>query len=460
MNADIAPALELRILSGMHAGARVALKDGAYLIGSQADCDLVLTDEGVLPEHAYLSPQGNGEWEVDWNTAETEDGPAPSSLQPGKAFALGPVIIMIDDPQAEWPTLEQLVLVQHSPAVRAHAEAQDVPSQAPALRWTGRVRQALKRMTVWLLTAGAALASAGALVAWPMDGGKAGSSGKAVPGAGGAAAPASAPASHDSAQKLAIERALAQLGLVGRVKLEPTEQGWLVRAAGMSETEADALAAGLSTVRPRPALRITTEQDLREAVSDAILRLAQEYKGRIAPQYEGEGKFRIDGHLATPAEKDRLAQALAAAVPDVREWNIAVTTGDEAAEKLLAVLRAGGSWELTGQVKDGTLRMDVKLQRSQVRQWEQALVSAVRANPFAFEARLQFPQGGDEPVVAQSEALPFEVRVTVGGDMPYVILQGGQRLSRDGEWHGWRLASIGASQLVFENGARRAVLQR
>jgi hypothetical protein len=57
--------------------------------------------------------------------------------------------------------------------------------------------------------------------------------------------------------------------------------------------------------------------------------------------------------------------------------------------------------------------------------------------------------------------LPFEVRSVVGGDMPYVLLAGGEKLGRGGAYAGWRFAGLNKdSQAVFESGSRRAVLQR
>jgi type III secretion system YscD/HrpQ family protein len=44
----------LKILSGQHAGAELPLADGEYLVGSGDDCDIILTDPGIEPEHARL----------------------------------------------------------------------------------------------------------------------------------------------------------------------------------------------------------------------------------------------------------------------------------------------------------------------------------------------------------------------------------------------------------------------
>jgi type III secretion system (T3SS) inner membrane Yop/YscD-like protein/type III secretion system (T3SS) inner membrane Yop/CscD-like protein len=49
----------LEIVEGLHHGVRVALEDSEYLVGLNAECDIVLRDDGVLPRHALLRIDGN-----------------------------------------------------------------------------------------------------------------------------------------------------------------------------------------------------------------------------------------------------------------------------------------------------------------------------------------------------------------------------------------------------------------
>ena len=50
--------LELRVLTGTHAGARVLLPDTPQQLGSDPSCDLVLSDEGLLARHAAIEALG------------------------------------------------------------------------------------------------------------------------------------------------------------------------------------------------------------------------------------------------------------------------------------------------------------------------------------------------------------------------------------------------------------------
>jgi Inner membrane component of T3SS, cytoplasmic domain len=50
----------LVIASGLHRGATLELCDGAYLIGSDANCDIVLRDKPIAPRHCVLTLEASG----------------------------------------------------------------------------------------------------------------------------------------------------------------------------------------------------------------------------------------------------------------------------------------------------------------------------------------------------------------------------------------------------------------
>jgi hypothetical protein len=49
---------QLEIVEGLHHGVRFALEDNEYVVGLNAECDIVLRDDGVLPHHAILHIEG------------------------------------------------------------------------------------------------------------------------------------------------------------------------------------------------------------------------------------------------------------------------------------------------------------------------------------------------------------------------------------------------------------------
>ncbi|WP_374608473.1 FHA domain-containing protein [Diaphorobacter nitroreducens] len=462
------PELELRILSGMHAGARAPLHGESYLLGALDDCDFVFEDAGVQPHHARLlrGEADDAGWQLKWIAQDGEDPVlAPMRLAQGKAVPLGPIVLAVDVPGAPWPTLEQLVLVPHAPALEPSLpppqDLMPAPQQPRALaaRWRSVPPG---RVAVGIAVATLGLSAAAALAVWPI--GLDGSLRDSLIGGAEVAATQSAPAAAsapDPAQRQAIEAALASRGLAGRARIEPVGAVWQVRAPVLGDLEAEALGAALARLQPRPLLRLPTEHELRDEVLAALPQLAGSHAAHVRLRPLGAGRFRLEGRIANAQERDQFLRAVAEALPQAA-WEHAVLTSEEAAAGLLAELRSRG-WQASGEWKDGALQVQVTLQQRDVPNWEQTLLAVNRSHAVPLRAAMTFAPGAPTPSPAPRVAeasLPFQIRGVVGGDMPYVLLADGDRLAQGGVWKGWRLASISAAQVVFENGAQRAVLTR
>lgn len=468
---------QLRILSGMHAGARAMLTGEQYVLGASEECDFVLLDALVQPRHAMLSLR-EGCWHLDW-VAEAGAEPvlAPMRLDAGMAVPLGPIVIAVDAPESPWPTLEQLVLVPHAPALEPQLPlpaATQVPD--PAARG-GAFGNLFARGALATAIAATACLSALGMVVTPMirehrahDASAARAASAAVAAASAASAAsaaASAATGPEAQQRAALEAVLRDVGFASRARIESGEGGWVVQAGVVTEPESDMLRSALGRVKPRPMLRMTAEEDLRDAMADALNRLGAEFRGKLAYRYVGEGKVRVEGRIAPGTDAQRLARSLAAEFPQVREWEHAVDTGQKQAEEFVAQLRSVG-WQVDGDWNGEKLALHVTLQQRDVPKWEQTLVAAAQARgpgqAVPFTATLEFAAAAHAPAAVPKFVVegkpPFDVRSVVGGDSPYVLLEGGAKLAPGGVLNGWKLTAIAANQLVFENGARRATVPR
>lgn len=454
--------LQLRILTGLHAGARATLDGKDVVIGSAQRCDIVLADDGLLPSHARLCCGGDG-WTLHWlpETPDASPPGAPVALTPGVSVAIGPVIVSIDSADAPWPTLEQLVLAQSTgvfvpppfqePGPEADEGGQDVGPPGPgdpsaaASAWRRHVRRACMAIAGLVLVAAPL-----AFVAWTSP-----------PAAGHAQQPTATPGPQPAplAQRQDIERIVEALALKRHVVIVDKDGGWLVRASYVDDATAEKLLAALSQLKPRPLLHLTSEQDLPLDVADALARLMRDRAGSVTASYPGDGRMRLEGHMASVPDRDKLLSALQETFPQVRSWDAKVVVREEAAGQLLDELHAGGFEAVTGHWDADTFVMDVRLQQQQVPQWEAALARALARHPLQMRAVLSFTGA---PAVASAAAgrLPFQVRSVVGGDAPYVVLAGGGRLQPDGSHMGWRLHAVEAQRVIFDNGNQRAVIPR
>lgn len=119
----------LRVMSGLHRGAKVPLqRPGLIVLGSSDDCDVVLMDSGVAPRHAAITVHEQEvivralECRVDHDAKPVAAGETMALLAL-KPLIIGGATLMIGDEQA---LEEKAALEESAPeAVAAHPDVDD-----------------------------------------------------------------------------------------------------------------------------------------------------------------------------------------------------------------------------------------------------------------------------------------------------------------------------------------------
>ncbi len=420
--------LELRVLSGTHAGARVLLPEAPQTLGSHTDCDLVLSDDGIQGQHARLAYQEDGTVEVEW----LGDGPArrATRLRAGQGVELGGGVrislAVADAPWAdevEWLTPEPAPAPEPAAADAAAAQAEPAADRAPSR----------------FVAAGLALLGLVALSAgWLALRGPA-----AAPDADAAATAGNAPA---QASPEAVAKAIAELNLGERVRVEPdARRGARVRAAFLSDGEVERLVAVVSGLAPRPRLDVLSTDDVLGAIQEVLLNHADTARGRPTASLAGAARIRVEGRVRDAASREQIQGELQRGFPMVQAFEWALATDEEMAQQLLEELQGLRLGEVQGRWADGRLSVEARIPADRIARWERGLANAVAHHPVPLEATLLAPQ-----TVARV-SLPFSVRSIVGGVMPFVTLGDGRKLVLEGEVDGWRLAAIGTTAVIFEH---------
>lgn len=449
---------ELRVLTGVHAGARALLPQEPQVLGSGDDCDLILSDEGIGARHARLEQRDDGTTVLHWLA---EDLP-PLEIRPGEGARIGPVHVAVEPSDAPWRDDVPVLAGDEAPvpSTDGDAEASGHDAMQPAAAVPPGVDPPAPRgsslrdrvIPGWVLLAALAIALGGWLASRGLS---------ISPPGGGMAEPASSgnggarPLPPGTQELLA---AIRRLDFGSRVQVEMTEAGQpLVRAFLLSEEEAEMLANALAHLSPRPGLRLTTEQDLLVAVTDALQRQGDRGRAPLTASYVGDASFRIEGRLAEPSERSTLLEAMQRQFPQVRSFEAAIQTDAEIAAQLVAELRQRQGGEVRGDWSDGVLTLEATMARADVPRWEQALQVAASMYPVPLRARLHVIEPKEEP----SPRLPFTVRTVAGSDPSYVLLGTGEKLTIDGSVAGWRVVQINAKTVVFESlRGRRISLER
>ena len=309
---------ELRILTGCHAGARVAVAGGERL-GSQDACDLILTDLGLSAGAAAWLQIASERWGV---TSDPDTGSHWVAEQIwGTVAYLGQVAMTVSLPHVPWqsvppglgPAGGTPLLVEAPPVVAPEPEEdspqalaagapQEEQASAP-VAVDPRLPSAAPRrwQPAWII--GAALAALLLSVFWSLLQRQ----GSAQPPAAAAfvAAPEAGPAQQ---QRLLrdIQLAIARVDPALRLRVEALPEGgarvsgWVADIAHL-----DRLADGLAEIRPVPALSVRTASDLIDDLVDA--------GGADAPalRFEllGEGRVRALGLVAATVQHQTLELA-------------------------------------------------------------------------------------------------------------------------------------------------------
>ena len=450
-------ALELRVLSGRHAGACAVARDG-LLLGAGDDADVILTDLDPGGGLVRLHLMADERWLLASADAEPDVQARAQASRMGVAGYWGGLALCVSAPQTDWPPMP--LAVPNPPAEPGQSSELDEPELAPALdskplthlteavgmpagRAGSRPRQAVWLGAVVLFVL--MLLGLG-VMAWDFLG----------HAAGGVERPAASPQVDLTAQAQRqvpdLALAIAQVDPVLRLQLTPQRDG-RVQVSGWVDSVAqfDRLADALGTRRPAPQMRVFVASDVR---TELRAQLAGSY-----PQLDfsqgGPGVLRVRGIMLTEAAE---AEALAAVRPLL-----------PAGLELVSELRLAG--KLAPDVQAALAAAGFDNVRAH---WDGAQVVATLSLPDSLRARLEnsllaladrfpglplriVPEMFTTANQATRAKSPFPIRGVVGGAVPYVVLPGGGKLLPGGTHAGWRLHSIEADVLVFDAPRRLAV---
>ena len=438
---------ELRIFTGLHAGARAILPPGKYLLGSDPSCDFVICDKGIAHQHAELSIDAKI-WRYRLLLADEGTPPEGLELAPGIGVPMGPVVISIDAANAPWREISEPATstkIVDALAENDEGEAGDPPfvteppdfsaarvsptkGKTRCWSWTFAISTGIIALALFLIPRPQAEAPTPAVIAASLD---------------------------DGAQTRRITAVLMSLNMVDRVQLirQPGNH-FLVSATLISDDEYEQLASALSRLNPRPGLQVSDERELVQSVLEAVSARGDGLKA----EYLGAGRFRLLGNVASDEALSALFQALKAEFPAVREFEDALTTPAVLAMRVLDRLREEGLPEVQGQWHEGVFIIDTMTAPPNRLALARALeqIDKEWGRWLKFAVRTGLPVSSAAP---RADSLPFQLSSIVGGTTPYVILPDGQKVLPGGHIGRWRLVEISSTQVVFD-GPRKVTLSR
>jgi len=435
----------LHILNGQHAGAIVKLDSRETLsIGADVDNDVILADGTVLSQHALLKrvPTGwhmcSGESVVLQDGTRTEPGAwfaAEGALRLGNIWlALVPAGASPPDmatlacvaPSAEPPTGEGTPLVGMSTAEIGGAQIGNEPTDAQSVVSTTHSGVRWKRLS--LLLAPTLLLPAGLLLGMTQR-------------------PGDAPnTARTEILKPTLDPGLAKVMLDTRwrgLKAMPRDDGRAVISGWLpDEASLDSLSMQLTRIKPRPVVRVRTDDGTREAVRTLVTELSP----GLYSEYTRNGHVVLAGTALDEQSVNDVADRLKKQIP---ELNVVV---GEIVYLPIVVERLQKEIELR-KIPDILVKWDgnqVRLSGTVSPSSETVLQEVLREFDRRYHSAIPFEANLTRELGRYGTGLPFAIRSVVGGASPYIVLGDGTLLMPGGTYAGWRLKDVDATNLTFD----------
>ncbi|MFC4275291.1 type III secretion system inner membrane ring subunit SctD [Achromobacter aloeverae] len=421
--------LELRILTGLHRGARAPVMDAAW-IGSDADCDIVLSDPG-LPTRAGRIRIAARSWRIDTEPAYgSAASPPTSSVALGAALRVGPVWISVAPLAAPWP----------DPAALADGV---LPAPAGARNGAGaaaRRQKPYKRAAAWAMMAGAAVVlAAGTRMFWTNG---------------------TANATPASPYKMELDRAARQaaaaldaLALASDAQVHQddddpvTVTGWV-----RNDVEYEQLAEALARIQPRPAIKV----EIATVQIRAAQGVLKDFLLRSHVQYLGSGRLTIQGIAASAERRTAAIQTLEAKLAGVTvETHDIVLLSD-----VTASLKRGMNAILLPNLSVRWANDGLEIDTERLDTHQLLALSPLVAQFNKNNLNSVHPVPEPPPAPPPAASIPFRITSVVGGTHPWLLLECGTKLMVGGTYANYRLESIAKDKIVFKGPDAVVTIQR
>lgn len=453
--------MELRILSGCHQGASLALAaDERLLVGSDGDCDVLLSDCGLAADAPLQVSWQDGRWFVRSPREPAQIGEAADAgLLLGAVALLGQVHATVCAAHLEWtpmaaPATPETLAPLDAPPATVHEQGAASAAQqpdAPAVRPRARSASALLRLRPLAAIGVLSLALLG--VGWavlrhaplpePVD----------VVSEITVSPQAQEKAVKEASLAIALADPTLRMEVVAHPRGGVTVSGWVENAE-----QFDRLAQALSNLRPLPRLAVRTAQEVFDALTD--VGSGQGLSLRFAPM--GAGKVQVRGVVLTPDMQQQTLAQLRAHAPEGIEIIDGLRVAALQGPDVLRWLGAQGLNATDARWDGEQLVLSVGVNPAQRAQLERLLAAAqtpLSGVPFLLQTHVLKEAAAPRRLSLAEAGLPFGVRSVVGGAAPYVVLADGAKLQPGGAHGGWRLAAIAPDHLVFD-GPRRLEVSR
>lgn len=432
--------VELRVLVGPQAGSSLSLGIGDYSLGTSDECEIILMGSRLEAIHARLSFDG------DQITVQPVEGKVCDAqgneimdtfpLALGMPVDLGGVWVSVDKVDARWPDPSDVLPLPVIPTPGAQTIAETEVSTPVADISASRLRNRAKITLIISATGLALFALAGISVAgWMIDQ-------QARPEVVATLPKAVVPMTPVNQQK--VKQIIQNLDLVGLVEMKISDKGSISVSGYLpDENSKKRLAQALDNVSPAPMTTLYVDGELLESAKKVLADKLDPARAKLKAESVKNGVLKVRGAVLTQTAKESAYDMIKSEVPGLRQVDGLILQADDLPQQFQEkIVAAGLAKKLQVVSRQPEFVLRGAMSDDELRNWETVLtefdedygkILPIRATIRIFQKKS-----------------PFNVQIVVGGNMPFVITESGQRVTRGGDINGHTLITIKDTEVIFD----------
>jgi type III secretion system YscD/HrpQ family protein len=446
------PQLELRVLHGPQAGSRLTLAIGDYVLGTDDECEVMLAGPRMQGVHARLQFDGDlasiTPLEGHVLDAQGKEISETFTLALGMPIELGGIWITVDEVDSPWPSTENLIPQPSPPPAPPTAEQ---TAARDAEHVSGIVQPAIEQDIQRLRARRILIAAMSTLAAIAVMG---------IAGAGWLASRSNPietqpiAVTDDSKRIETLNVQLAE-AFPGRKIAVSTGAGGVsvVTAYATDKGMADRMQIAIRKLLGTPVTHMYQDDLILQSARSIAQKFRQEgTRAMVKVNEANNGVIVVHGTVVSNTTREELLEAFRAGVPGLRNTEASLRNSEELPTLLAERMASAGlskKLQVVSQQPEYTLRGS--LSEEDMQRWEALLL----------EFNGEF--GNLLPIRATITLLqrrpPVNIQTVVGGPMPFVITDTGQRISIGGEANGHTITAIRDNEVIFD-GAQRFRIPR
>jgi type III secretion system YscD/HrpQ family protein len=209
------------------------------------------------------------------------------------------------------------------------------------------------------------------------------------------------------------------------------------------DTTKKRLIQALDNVSPSPKTELYVDSELLEASKKILADKLDPARAKLKAESVTNGVLKVRGAVSMQTAKENAYEMVKSEVPGLRQIDGVILQADDLPQQFQEkIISAGLVKKLQVVSRQPEFVLRGAMTEEDLRNWETVLTEFNEDYGKILPIRAMIR-------VIQKKS-PFNVQIVVGGNMPFVITESGQRVTRGGDINGHTLMTIKDTEVIFD----------